>query len=111
MTTLEEAQAKIRAYFPKEPYALEFKRLSDYAIVCKCCGQFYVGKYSTREGEFFEVFFKPQGKPAQQLRTNLPTGTDAKSWASSLAAAYRKGTISLSGPLSPEEITRLRATA
>jgi hypothetical protein len=114
MPTLEEAHARVRARFPKEAFSLEFKRLSDYAIQCKCCGQFYVGKVTVNGHETFEVFFKAQGKSALLLRQNLPTGTDAKAWASSLASAYKRGTLGLSVPPSPEEIAaadRLKSPA
>lgn len=105
--SLDEVQAKIRAYFPKEPYHLDFKRISDNAIACKCCGQFFIGKYWTRAGDFFEVWFRPKDGQALQLRTNLTTGTDAKNWASAIAAAYRRGNISLKAPPTKEEIADL----
>jgi hypothetical protein len=73
------------------------------------CGQFYVGKAFVMGEPRYEVWFKAQGGSAVQLRMNLPSGDEAKAWASSIANAYRKGTISLKVPPSKQEIDRLKA--
>ena len=118
MTSLERAQAIIRSHI-KAPEPLEFRKVSDYAIRCKCCGRFLICKVGQKGQETFEVWFRADDHSVpQQLRQNLPSGTDAKNWASAIASAYKKGHINLTAPPSREEIQRqreeldrLRATA
>ena len=102
MSTLEEIRERIKANGPKEPFKLSFRQLTEYSLQCTCCGQFYVNRFG--DPYVYEVWFKVPGKTALQLRTNLPTGADAKAWASSLAAAYKRGSISLNAPPSPQEM-------
>ena len=104
MQTLEVARELIKRNGPKEPFLLDFERVSEEALRCRCCKQFTIGRYQTRDGTFYEVWFKATGGQALQLRTNLTTGTDAKNWASAIAAAYRRGNISLKAPPTKEEI-------
>jgi len=107
MPTLEAVQQKVRARCKEIPQ-LKWRRLSEYSIVSDC-GQFYVGKVSVLGVVSYEVWFKSVGGSAIQLRMNLPTGDDARAWASSIANAYRKGTISLKVPPSKQEVDRLKA--
>jgi hypothetical protein len=109
MQTLESVREKIRSNYSEVP-SLRFRRLSDFCQVSEC-GEFYVGKVFVLGEARYEVWFKPKDVPsAVQLRMNLPSGAEAKSWASSIASAYRKGQISLAAPPSKAEIERLRAT-
>ena len=118
MPTLEQARELIQKNSPR-PFALEFKRLSDHAIQCKCCGKFYIVKVTQNGIDTFECWFKES--PAAQavcLRQNLPTGTDAKSWIGAMASAYAKGNLNLRAPPTRAEIeaeqlalNRLKETA
>ena len=107
MQTLEAVQEKVRARCKAIP-KLKWRKLSEYSLVSDC-GQFYVGKVSVLGIISYEVWFKSTGGSAIQLRMNLPTGDDAKAWASSIANAYRKGEISLKVPASKADIDRLKA--
>lgn len=109
MQTLEAAQEKVRSRCKETP-KLQWKRLNEYSMVSDC-KQFYIGKAIVNGEARYDVWFKPQGGCAMQLRMNLPTGDEAKVWASSIANAYRKGELTLRVPLSPEQIQRLKETA
>jgi hypothetical protein len=110
MQTLEGVQEKVRARCKQAP-PLKWRRLSEYSMVSEC-GEFYVGKAIINSEPNYEVWFKSKtGGSAMHLRMNLPSGEEAKVWASSIANAYRKGELNLKAPPTKEEIQRLRETA
>lgn len=110
MQTLEQVQEKVRARCKETP-KLSWKRLNEYSMVSDC-GQFYVSKCSVLGEIKYEVWYKAKGGGAAiQLRMNLPSGDEAKAWASSIANAYRKGELSLRAPLTKAEIQRLKESA
>lgn len=107
MQTLEAAQELVRSRCKETP-RLQWKRLNEYSMVSDC-GLFYVSKCSVLGEIKYEVWYKAKGGgSAIQLRMNLPSGDDAKMWASSIANAYRRGQLSLRVPLTPVEIQRLK---